>query len=86
MLLSGGTTALPKLIPRTHNDYVYNCKQSGLVAGFDAETVYLALLPMAHNYSLGSPGVLATLAYGGRIVIAPGTAADEYFPSSSASE
>lgn len=22
--LSGGTTALPKLIPRTHNDYVYN--------------------------------------------------------------
>jgi 2,3-dihydroxybenzoate-AMP ligase len=80
MLLSGGTTALPKLIPRTHNDYVYNCKQSGLVAGFDAETVYLALLPMAHNYSLGSPGVLATLAYGGRIVIAPGTAADVVFP------
>ena len=28
MLLSGGTTALPKLIPRTHNDYVYNFKQS----------------------------------------------------------
>ncbi len=80
MLLSGGTTALPKLIPRTHNDYVYNCKQSGLVAGFNAETVYLALLPMAHNYSLGSPGVLATLAYGGRIVIAPGTAADLVFP------
>jgi 2,3-dihydroxybenzoate-AMP ligase len=80
MLLSGGTTALPKLIPRTHNDYVYNCKQSGLVAGFNAETVYLALLPMAHNYSLGSPGVLATLAYGGRIVIAPGTAADVVFP------
>jgi len=80
MLLSGGTTALPKLIPRTHNDYVYNCKQSGLVAGFDADTVYLALLPMAHNYSLGSPGVLATLAYGGRVVIAPGTAADLVFP------
>lgn len=80
MLLSGGTTALPKLIPRTHNDYVYNCRQSGLVAGFDAETVYLALLPMAHNYSLGSPGVLATLSYGGRVVIAPGTTADVIFP------
>ena len=25
MLLSGGTTGIPKLIPRTHNDYVYNC-------------------------------------------------------------
>src|SRR5262245_30596832 len=23
-LLSGGTTGVPKLIPRTHNDYVYN--------------------------------------------------------------
>src|SRR5262249_25948283 len=25
-LLSGGTTGVPKLIPRTHNDYVYNSK------------------------------------------------------------
>ena len=29
MLLSGGTTGMPKVIPRTHNDYVYNCRQSG---------------------------------------------------------
>ena len=36
MLLSGGTTGLPKLIPRTHNDYVYNCRQCGDVAGFNA--------------------------------------------------
>ena len=35
MLLSGGTTGLPKMIPRTHNDYVYNCRQSGAVAGFN---------------------------------------------------
>ncbi len=26
--VSGGTTALPKLIPRTHNDYIYNFRQS----------------------------------------------------------
>jgi 2,3-dihydroxybenzoate-AMP ligase len=26
-LLSGGTTGLPKLIPRTHNDYEYNSRQ-----------------------------------------------------------
>ncbi len=25
-LLSGGTTGIPKLIPRTHNDYLYNSK------------------------------------------------------------
>ena len=71
MLLSGGTTGLPKVIPRTHNDYVYNCRQSGDIAGFSAATVYLALLPMAHNYTLACPGVLGALAHGGTAVIAP---------------
>ncbi|MDP6927270.1 MAG: AMP-binding protein, partial [Rhodospirillales bacterium] len=33
MLLSGGTTALPKLIPRTHNDYVLNCTASAPLNG-----------------------------------------------------
>ncbi len=71
MLLSGGTTGLPKVIPRTHNDYFYNCRQSGAIAGFNAGTVLLALLPMAHNYTLGCPGVLGTLTHGGTAVIAP---------------
>jgi len=70
MLLSGGTTALPKLIPRTHNDYIYNFKQSGRIAGFGPDTVLLAALPLAHNYTLGSPGALGALALGGRVVIA----------------
>jgi 2,3-dihydroxybenzoate---[aryl-carrier protein] ligase len=70
MLLSGGTTGLPKMIPRTHNDYVYNCRQSGAVAGFRADTVLLALLPMAHNYTLGCPGVLGALTRGGTAVLA----------------
>jgi 2,3-dihydroxybenzoate-AMP ligase len=71
MLLSGGTTGLPKLIPRTHNDYVYNVRQSGTVAGFNnSGTVFLALMPMAHNYTLGCPGVVGALAHGGTAVIA----------------
>ena len=80
MLLSGGTTGLPKLIPRTHNDYVCNCKLSGRVAGIDENSVFLAVLPLAHNYTLASPGILATLAAGGTAVIAPGTSADIVFP------
>ncbi|MCC6890959.1 MAG: AMP-binding protein [Hyphomicrobiales bacterium] len=76
MLLSGGTTGLPKLIPRTHNDYVYNCRQAGATAGFDVDTVYLALLPIAHNYTLGCPGVLGALARGGAAVIATDTSLD----------
>ena len=80
MMLSGGTTGLPKFIPRTHNDYVYNCKQSGAVAGFCPDTVYLALLPMAHGYTLASPGILAVFAHGGRVVVAPDVRAETVFP------
>ena len=34
-------------------------------------TVLLMVLPLAHNYNLGSPGMLGALAAGGRMVIAP---------------
>ena len=71
MLMSGGTTGIPKLIPRTHNDYVYNCRQSAAAAGFGTDTVFLAVLPMAHNFTLGSPGVLGALAWEGTAVFAP---------------
>lgn len=79
MLLSGGTTALPKLIARTHDDYVYNFMQVGRITGMDEDTVLLAVLPMAHNFGLASPGVLGALAHGGRVVIASGRDADAAF-------
>ena len=81
MLLSGGTTGMPKLIPRTHNDYVYNATQTGTTAGFGPDTVFLAVLPMAHNYTLACPGVLGVLAHGGTAVIAAGSAAETVFPA-----
>jgi 2,3-dihydroxybenzoate-AMP ligase len=80
MLLSGGTTALPKLIPRTHNDYVYNCKQCGRIARFGAGTVYMAVLPLGHNYNLASPGIMAAFANGGKVVLAPSPDAEAVFP------
>lgn len=70
-LLSGGTTGLPKIIARTHNDYEYNARRSGEVCGYGADTVYLAVLPVAHNFALASPGVLAALMSGGRAVLLP---------------
>ncbi|GAB2507023.1 (2,3-dihydroxybenzoyl)adenylate synthase [Nocardiopsis aegyptia] len=70
-LLSGGTTGLPKLIPRTHDDYAYNLRASAEVTGMDAETVYLAALPVSHNFALACPGVLGTLYAGGTVVMAP---------------
>jgi 2,3-dihydroxybenzoate-AMP ligase len=56
MLLSGGTTSLSKLIPRTHEDYVLNARLCGRAAGFDEQTVFMAILPLGHNYNLASPG------------------------------
>ena len=79
MLLSGGTTSLSKLIPRTHNDYVLNARLCGNVGGFSEETVFLAILPLGHNYNLASPGLLGAFYYGGTLVIATSTEANDVF-------
>jgi len=68
-LLSGGTTGLPKLIARTHDDYAYNALRSGEVCGFSSDTVYLVSLPASHNFPLACPGLLGTLLTGGRVVM-----------------
>ena len=79
MVVSGGTTGLSKLIPRTHNDYIHMCKVSGAATGFDRNMVLLMVLQMAHNFPLGGPGFLGVFAVGGTVVIAPGTAAEDVF-------
>ncbi|QXJ26125.1 AMP-binding protein [Actinomadura graeca] len=79
-LLSGGTTGLPKLIPRTHRDYVYNLEASAGVCGFGPETVYLVVLPAAHNFALACPGILGVFATGGTVVLAPSGSPDDAFP------
>ncbi|MDN5857828.1 MAG: AMP-binding protein [Pseudonocardia sp.] len=68
-LLSGGTTGLPKLIARTHDDYAYNARRSAEVTGVDADTRYLVSLPAGHNFPLACPGILGTLLAGGRVVM-----------------
>ncbi|WP_319002852.1 salicylate synthase [Burkholderia anthina] len=80
LLQSGGTTGAPKLIPRTHADYGYNALASARLCGMDAETVYLAALPIAHNFPLACPGLIGTLATGGRVVMARTPGSDEAFP------
>jgi 2,3-dihydroxybenzoate-AMP ligase len=79
-LLSGGTTGLPKLIPRTHRDYVYNLEASAEVCGFTRDTVYLVVLPAAHNFALACPGMLGVFAGGGTVVLAPSGSPDVAFP------
>lgn len=78
--LSGGSTGRSKLIPRTHDDYIYSLRMSNEVCRLDEESVYLAVLPVAHNFPLSSPGVLGTIYAGGRIVLSSGPSPDEAFP------
>ncbi|WP_018908124.1 (2,3-dihydroxybenzoyl)adenylate synthase [Salinispora arenicola] len=68
MVLSGGTTGLPKLIARTHDDYGCHARRTAEISQFGRDTVYLAVLPMAHSMSLGM--LLATLRSGGRVIVA----------------
>ena len=70
-LLSGGTTGLPKLIARTHDDYAYNARASAELCGVGADSVYLVSLPAGHNFPLACPGILGTLLAGGRVVMLP---------------
>jgi 2,3-dihydroxybenzoate-AMP ligase len=69
--LSGGTTGTPKLIPRTHDDYLYSVRASAEICGLSEESVYLCALPAAHNFPMSSPGLLGVLHVGGTVVFAP---------------
>jgi 2,3-dihydroxybenzoate-AMP ligase len=63
-LLSGGTTGMPKLIPRTHADYLYNARASAAATGLTPESRILIALPAEHNFPLACPGLIGALIVG----------------------
>jgi len=77
--LSGGTTGIPKLIPRTHNDYIYNSKIASAVTGVGAEEIFLDVLPLAHNLPLACPGLQGYLLHGGKMVLSNSTRSEDIF-------
>jgi len=78
--LSGGTTGIPKLIPRTHNDYAYNSKAAASVCDVGAASVLLLALPIAHNLPLACPGIQGFFFNGGSVVLSPTTRPEDMFP------
>ena len=78
--LSGGTTGVPKLIPRTHNDYAYNSRTAAEVCGVAKESVLLLALPIAHNLPLACPGLQGFLLNGGSVVLSASTRPEDLFP------
>lgn len=77
--LSGGSTGNPKLIARTHDDYLYSVRASVEVCGWSESTAYLAALPAQHNFPLSSPGVLGALDVGGRAILSERPTPEEAF-------
>ncbi len=77
--LSGGTTGVPKLIPRTHADYICNARACAQVLGWNRNTVFVIAIPAAHNFSLGAPGIVAVLAVGGSVAVSPSTEPEAVF-------
>jgi len=77
--LSGGTTGIPKLIPRTHNDYAFNSKTAAPVCAVTQDSVLLLALPIAHNLPLACPGIQGYFFQGGKVVLSPTTRPEEIF-------
>lgn len=78
--LSGGTTGIPKLIPRTHNDYIYNTKAATEVNDVKPDDTLMVVLPMAHNFPLACPGIQGFLYRGARFIIGESTRPADVFP------
>src|SRR5467141_281164 len=77
--LSGGTTGVPKLIPRTHNDYAYNSRIAVKVCGVTGDSVLLLALPIAHNLPLACPGLQGYMLQGGKVVLSASTKPEDLF-------
>ncbi|QDQ98412.1 (2,3-dihydroxybenzoyl)adenylate synthase [Tomitella fengzijianii] len=68
--LSGGSTGVPKLIPRRHEDYLCAIRESLDACPLDARSVFLGALPVAHNFPFVSPGILGAFHAGATVVLA----------------
>ena len=77
LLLSGGTTGIPKLIPRTHNDYVYNFRCNAEICRLNENTVSLIAIPQEHNFAVACPGLKGVLSKGGCEVLSENPAPEE---------
>src|SRR5690606_15990170 len=78
--ISGGSTGLSKLIPRTHDDYIYSVRYIVDISALKMESDYLPAMPTAHNFPMSSPGYLGALYVVATVVMAPSPSPDVCFP------
>ncbi|MBT2413588.1 AMP-binding protein [Streptomyces sp. ISL-12] len=68
-LLSSGTTGAPKPIARTHEALGHVIRCAATASELTPRSVFLAVLPVTHAFAFSAPGVLGTLAGGGKVVL-----------------
>jgi len=68
---SGGTTGLPKGIPRTHNDYICNVEYLHRGWEMSPSDTELVVVPVGHNLALLN--VVGSVLYGYRLVLSDST-------------
>ncbi|MGW2962708.1 (2,3-dihydroxybenzoyl)adenylate synthase [Streptomyces sp. NPDC001220] len=66
--LSGGTTGVPKIIPRLHAEYWYNARVFAEAGGWDESTRTAHLIPIIHNAGV-TCGLHAVHSVGGTLVL-----------------
>ena len=71
LLPTGGTTGLPKLVPRTHNNYLCNAYYSCTRFDKTPRDADLVVTPIAHN--AGLQRLMYRLVYGGKLVLGNST-------------
>ena len=68
--LSGGTTGVPKIIPRLHSEYLYNMRSVARFKGWTSDDRMLVPMPFTHNLNMAC-GWGPTLMTGGAVIATP---------------
>jgi len=72
ILPSGGTTGLPKGIPRTHNDYICNVRYGAQAGKMGKDDIWLVAVPVGHNLAL-LDAIVPSLVIGGKLLLVDST-------------
>ncbi|MCS7280641.1 MAG: AMP-binding protein [Desulfobacterota bacterium] len=77
---TGGTTGLPKVVPRTHNDYLCRVEYSAYALEMTLNDITLICAPIGHDMAF-SMGLCTTLFSFGKVVMLDSTRAQDILPT-----
>ncbi len=75
--LSGGTSGVPKVIPRIQNDYLLNARRGAEILGMRPDDVLFMPMPMMHNAAMGCMWLPALLT-GAAFAVASGMTPEDW--------